>query len=131
MPEIPLFIPHGGSVPRTGHKAAGLIGIGTVLCQRKRPERALTDIYSVGIGVVLGTGRGILEVISSVVLIHPRAFYIWPVGEHASDQRSDISRKMLFRDPARFNKRLVFCFDFLIRSGQSAVVFSDALIADM
>ena len=131
MPEIALTVLHRGAVARAGQEAAGLVGIGVVFRERKVTERTVGHIDAVGIGVELGAGAGVLEIIFSVVLVHPGALDIRPVREHAADQRLDLFRNHALGDALRLVKGLVFGVDLLLGGREDAVVLAEALIADL
>ena len=61
MPVIAVGIRNGTAVTRSGDEAAGLAGIGIALLQREGTKRAVAHIHTVGIGIVLGAGAGVLQ----------------------------------------------------------------------
>ena len=76
MPEASLLILHGGAVSCAGQESARFVGIRIVFRQFKRSHRGVSHIDTVGIGIVLGAGRRILQVIFPLMLVHPGAFDI-------------------------------------------------------
>ena len=130
VPQVPLPVRHGGAVARAGQKAAGLVGIGIVSGQGEGPQRMVAHVHSVGVGVVLSAGRGVLKIVFPVMLVHPGPLDIGPVGEHAADQRLHVRRDHGFRHALGFHERLIFCLYLRVGSGQGAVVFAHALEAD-
>ena len=130
VPEASLLVPHGRAVARAGQEAAGLVGIRIVFRQPEGTERALAHIDAVGIGVVLCAGRGVLEIILPLMLVHPRALDIGLVREHPADQGAHVSGKMFLRYALGFHKSLILRLDRVRGSRQRAVVLADALVAD-
>ena len=73
VPVVAEFVLNGAAVTRSGDEAAGLAGTGIALLQRKGAQRAVAHIHTVGIGIVLGAGAGILQIVFSIVLSHKSA----------------------------------------------------------
>ena len=72
MPKIPEGIFDGAAVSCAGNKAPGLAGIGIALLQYKGAKGRIRHINTVGIGVVLCSGAGILQVVCSADFVHER-----------------------------------------------------------
>ena len=70
VPVVAEFVLNGASVSRSGDEAAGLAGTGIALLQRKGAEGTFSNIYAVGIGIILGAGAGVLQIVFSVILGH-------------------------------------------------------------
>ena len=59
-----------------GHKPARLGGKRVGRLQRERSQRGLGGVHAVSVGVVLGAGAGVLQIVRSVVLCHKRTLDI-------------------------------------------------------
>ena len=73
MPVVAVLVLDGAAVARALGKAARLGGIRVARLQRERPQRGIAHIDAVGIGVVLGGGAGVLQVVFAAVLCHKGA----------------------------------------------------------
>src|SRR5689334_15835715 len=61
-------------MPRAMHESARLVAHGVVRRVFEGPERMVRDVRARGIDVVLGAGRGVLQVVATTVFGHPGAF---------------------------------------------------------
>ena len=71
--KLPVARPQRAAMSRTLRKAVRHEGIRQVFRRHKRPKRMFALIYAVRIGVEFRARGGVLQVIPSVVLCHPRA----------------------------------------------------------
>ena len=69
----PVARPQRAAMSRTLRKAVRYEGIRQVFRRHKRPKRMFALVYAVCVGVEFRAGGGVLQVIPSVVLGHPRA----------------------------------------------------------
>ena len=76
VPVVAVLVGNGAAVSGTRHKPARLGGKRVGRLQRERSQRGLGCVHAVGIGVVLGAGAGVLQIIRTVVLCHKRALDI-------------------------------------------------------
>ena len=60
VPVVAVFIGNRAAVARAGHKAARHGGEGIGCLQREGPQRGLGGVHTIGVGVVLCAGAGIL-----------------------------------------------------------------------
>ena len=116
---------------RTGQEAAGLVGVGGVVRQAEGPQRAVAYVHAVGIGVELGAGGGVLQVVFAIVLVHPCPLDIGPVGEHTPDEGLHIFGNHALRDTLGLVEGLIFGVNLRLGGGEEAVVLAEALVADV
>ena len=76
VPVVAVLVGNGAAVSGTRHKPARLGGKRVGRLQRERSQRGLGCVHAVGVGVVLGAGAGVLQIIRTVVLCHKRALDI-------------------------------------------------------
>ena len=76
VPVVAVFVGNGAAVACAGHKPARLGGKRVGRLQRERSQRGLGGVHTIGVGVVLGAGAGVLQIIRTVVLCHKRALDI-------------------------------------------------------
>ena len=76
VPIVAVLVGNGAAVSGTRHKPARLGGKRVGRLQRERSQRGLGCVHAVGVGVVLGAGAGVLQIIRTVVLCHKRALDI-------------------------------------------------------
>ena len=77
VPPIPVDILERVAVSGALHKSARLVRDRIVRCIGEWAERIVADINAVGVHVVLGAGRTVLEIVAPTMLRHPRAFHEW------------------------------------------------------
>ena len=70
VPVVAIPVGDGAAVARAGHEAAGHRREGVGCLQDEGAQRRIRGIDAVGVGVVLGAGAGILQVVGAVVLGH-------------------------------------------------------------
>ena len=76
MPVVAVFVGNGAAVACAGHKSARLGGKRIGCLQRERTQRGLGGVHTICVGVVLGAGAGVLQIIRTVVLCHKRTLDI-------------------------------------------------------
>ena len=76
MPEIPGRIGNSGAMPCSRQEAARMEGIGIVLRRNEGSKGSIPYINTVTIGIKLRPRRRILQIITSLELIHPCPFDI-------------------------------------------------------
>ena len=76
VPVAAVLVGNGAAVPGTRHKPARLGGKRVGRLQRERSQRGLGGVHTIGVGVVLGAGAGVLQIIRTVVLCHKRTLDI-------------------------------------------------------
>ena len=76
MPVVAVLVGNRAAVSGTRHKPARLGGKRVGALQRERSQRGLGCVHAVGVGVVLGAGAGVLQIVRSVVLCHKRTLDI-------------------------------------------------------
>src|SRR4051812_28108795 len=74
MPVITKLIGPGCAVPRPFGKAARLVREWVMLLIGKRPKRFIANKNTIAIAALFGTGRAKLQVVFTVVFVHPGAF---------------------------------------------------------
>ena len=114
-----------------GHKSAGFVGIRVLFCKFERAERTVGYIDAVRVGIELCAGAGVLQIILPTVLVHPGAFDIGPVGEHAADQGLHIVRDHAFRNALALYEGLIAGFNVSFGGRKFTVVVAVALISDL
>ena len=76
VPVVAVFVGNRAAVSGTRHKPARLGGKRVGRLQRERSQRGLGGVHTICVGVVLGAGAGVLQIIRTVVLCHKRALDI-------------------------------------------------------
>ena len=76
VPVVAVFVGNGAAVACAGHKPARLGGKRVGRLQRERSQRGLGGVHTICVGVVLGAGAGVLQIIRTVVLCHKRALNV-------------------------------------------------------
>ena len=76
VPVVAVLVGNGAAVSGTRHKPARLGRKRVGALQRERSQRGLGCVHAIGVGVVLGAGAGVLQIIRTVVLCHKRALDI-------------------------------------------------------
>ena len=76
VPVVAVFVGNRAAVSGTRHKPARLGGKRVGRLQRERSQRGLGGVHTICVGVVLGAGAGVLQIICTVVLCHKCALDI-------------------------------------------------------
>ena len=76
VPVVAVFVGNRAAVSGTRHKPTRLGGKRVGRLQRERSQRGLGGVHTIGVGVVLCAGAGVLQIIHTVVLCHKRALDI-------------------------------------------------------
>ena len=96
VPVVAVFVGNRAAVACAGHKPARLGGKRVGRLQRERSQRGLGGVHTIGIGVVLGAGAGVLQIIRTVVLCHKRALNVGLAdGVEHSGQRLGVQPRHL------------------------------------
>jgi len=96
VPVVAVLVGNRAAVACAGHKPARLGGKRVGRLQRERSQRGIGGVHTIGVGVVLGAGAGVLQIIRTVVLCHKRALNVGLAdGVEHSGQRLSVQPRNL------------------------------------